>query len=181
MQPVDLSSHFFALFSLPVCFDIDVARLAERYRKLQGVVHPDKFANAGEAERRLSMQMAARVNEGFRILKDPLARARYLLELQGIELDDMDTAFDNAFLMEQMALRECLGEIRADPDPQQRLQQVTQDIVVRSQSLMVDLKESLQKDDAGALQQAKDLIRKLQFFRRLEQEVDAIDEALADF
>jgi molecular chaperone HscB len=179
-QMVDLSSNFFALFALPVSFDIDMTQLAARYRALQSTVHPDKFVNAGEAERRLSMQMAVRVNEGFHILKDPLARARYLLELQNIELNEQDIAFDNVFLMEQMELRECLSEVRASADPQQRLQQVMQDIAVRSRSLMASLAEQLQKGDAETLQQAKDLIHKLQFFRRLEEEADALDEELAE-
>ncbi len=38
---------------------------------------------------------------------------------------------------------------------------------------------SLQEDRTEALQQAKDLTRKLQFFRRLEEEIDALDDELA--
>ena len=104
MQAANLSDDFFVLFDLPVSFDVDLGALAERYREAQRAVHPDKFANASEAERRLSVQMAARVNEAHRVLKDPLARGRYLLELRGVDLDDMDTRFDGAFLMEQMEL-----------------------------------------------------------------------------
>jgi molecular chaperone HscB len=185
MQSVDLSSSYFVLFSLPVCFDIDRKILAERYRQLQRTVHPDKFVNAADSERRLSVQMAARVNEGFQILKDPLARARYLLELQGIELDDMNTAFDGAFLMEQMELRERLGDVKESADPHQQLQMIAGDISARIKELTESMASFLREGclagdkDEEALQHAKDLTRKLQFFRRLEEEIDALDDELA--
>jgi len=189
MQSVDLSSSYFVLFDLPVCFDIDHKILAERYRQLQRTVHPDRFVNAADSERRLSVQMAARVNEGFQILKDPLARARYLLELQGIELDDMNTAFDGAFLMEQMELRERLGDVKESADPHQQLQMIAGDISSRIKELTENMASFLredclqeggsQQDKDEALQHAKDLTRKLQFFRRLEEEIDALDDELA--
>ena len=102
MQAADLSSSFFALFDLPVSFDVDLDELSARFREAQRAVHPDKFASASEAERRLSVQLATRLNEAYRTLKDPLLRGRYLLEQRGVDLDDQDTAFDNGFLMAQM-------------------------------------------------------------------------------
>jgi len=99
MQAADLSSSFFVLFDLPVSFEVDLEVLSARYREAQRASHPDKFANASGAERRLSVQVATRINEAYRALKDPLSRGRYLLELKGVALDDTDTAFDGAFLM----------------------------------------------------------------------------------
>lgn len=181
MQAADLSSDFFALFDLPRSFEIDLNALAECYREAQRVVHPDKFANASEAERRLSVQMAARVNEGYRVLKDPLARARYLLELLGVDLDDMDTAFDGAFLMEQMELRERLATVKSNSDPHQQLHAISQDISAHDKALTTQMAEFLRLADADALQQARDITRKLQFFRRLNEEVDALDDELSEF
>lgn len=181
MLAADLSSDFFALFDLPRSFDVDLNALAECYREAQRAVHPDKFANASEAERRLSVQVAARVNEGYRTLKDPLARARYLLELLGVELDDMDTAFDGAFLMEQMELRERLADVKGSADPHQQLVKITQDINTESKALTAKMADFLQAADADSLQQARDITRKLQFFRRLNEEVEALDDELNAF
>ena len=183
MQSVDLSSSYFALFDLPVSFDVDRKILTERYRTLQRTVHPDRFANAAESERRLSMQMAARINEGFQILKDPLARGRYLLELRGVELNDLDTAFDGEFLMEQMDLRERLGAVRGSVDPHQQLQKISSDIDMRvkeiTEEMAVLFVEDSVENNGLALEKAKDLTRKLQFFRRLEEEVDSLDDDLS--
>src|SRR5512141_1081809 len=111
MHPAPGKNHF-ELFELPVTFDIDTDELAVRYRELQRRVHPDKYANASDQERRLSMQMTTMINEAFQTLKDPVWRGRYLLSLRGISLDDeIDTAMDPAFLTEQMELREELEEV----------------------------------------------------------------------
>ena len=52
---MDLTQNHFELFGLPVAFYIDAQKLEERYRELQRTLHPDRYANAGERERRLSV------------------------------------------------------------------------------------------------------------------------------
>ena len=108
---MELTQNHFELFGLPVAFDVDAQQLAERYRELQRILHPDRYANASDRERRLSIQHAAQVNEAFQTLKSSLRRARYLLQLKGVEFDDeKETHLDPAFLMEQMELREALAD-----------------------------------------------------------------------
>ena len=54
-----------------------------------------------------------RINEAFRRLKSPLARASYLCERHGTDLQaENNTAMPAAFLMQQMAWREALDEAR---------------------------------------------------------------------
>lgn len=180
MQTADLSTNYFALFGLPVSFNIDQNLLLTRYRDMQRVVHPDKFADASEPERRLSMQMAARLNEGLQTLKDPLARGRYLLELRGVELNDTDTALDNEFLMRQMELREHLDAIRDSENPMASLDHLTRDIQGQIQELTAQMAAALEDDDDASLRDARDKMRKLQFFRRLADEASELDEELAE-
>ena len=179
MQSSDLTSDYFALFGLPVSFDIDRAALSERYRELQRTVHPDRFANASDAERRLSMQLATRVNEGFRTLKDPLARARYLLELKGVDLDDTDTSLDGGFLMQQMELRERMEAVKGAADAERRLQALHGDIGKQERELIAELSRLFADGSAEALQQARNASRKLQFFHRLGEELAQLDDELA--
>jgi len=178
---VDLSSNYFALFDLPISFDLDQKKLVERYRSLQRTAHPDKFVNATETERRLSMQMAARINEGYQVLKDPLERGRYLLELQGIELDDTSAAMDNTFLMEQIELRERLGEIKGSDNQHQKLQKITSDINARAGEIVGNMSSLFIKNNMEALMQVRDLTRRLQFFRRLKDEVSILEDELSDY
>src|SRR5690349_23456145 len=103
------TQNHFELFGLPPQFAVDAAALQTRYRELQREVHPDRFARASQAEQRVSMQLATRVNEAYQTLKSPIARAGYLLELQGIDPEfETNTAMPAEFLAEQMEQRERL-------------------------------------------------------------------------
>ncbi|MFX5957017.1 Fe-S protein assembly co-chaperone HscB, partial [Acinetobacter baumannii] len=73
--------------------------------------HPDRFAHAGDAERRVAMQWAAHANEAYRTLRQPLKRAIYLLSLRGIDIQAANnTAMAPDFLMQQMEWREALQD-----------------------------------------------------------------------
>nr|WP_301291089.1 Fe-S protein assembly co-chaperone HscB [Robbsia andropogonis] len=104
----------FDLFGLPRQFAVDADVLAQRYRTIQSQVHPDRFASAGEAQKRIAMQWATRANEGYQTLRDPLARALYLLTLRGIDASaERNTAIAPAFLMQQIAWREAIEDAAA--------------------------------------------------------------------
>lgn len=180
MQQTDLTSDFFTLFGLPASFDVNISELTSRYREMQRAVHPDKFANASDAERRISMQIAARVNEGYKVLKDPLSRSRYLLKLKGVEVNDNETSLDSIFLMEQMELREQLGELAGSSDPEGELQIFKKHLTLRINEIVGHLGKIFE-EDSDQLQQAVELTMKLRFFRRLEEEAGELEEKLVEF
>lgn len=178
---MDLSSNHFELFGLPVGFDIDTAQLAEKYRELQRVLHPDRFANASDRERRLSVQQAAQVNAAYQTLRSPLRRARYLLELRGVEFDDeRQTHLDPDFLMAQMELREALAEVRSQADPFAALNRLMTDLAREREALETELARHLAQEDEAALEAARQIVQKLQFFARLQEEAEEIEEGLLD-
>ncbi|MFT3803272.1 MAG: Fe-S protein assembly co-chaperone HscB [Burkholderiaceae bacterium] len=112
-----LKQSFFEWFDLPERFAIDEATLDAAYRRVQTAVHPDRFAQAPEHERRLAMQWATQANEAYRTLRDPTRRARYLCERHGVDLGiETNTAMAPAFLMRQMEWREQLDDARAAAD-----------------------------------------------------------------
>lgn len=105
----------FSLFGLPSRFDLDAQALESAWRTVAAQVHPDRFATASPAERRVAMQWAARANETYRQLRDPLLRARYLCEQAGVDLQtESNTSMDTAFLMQQMTWREMMDDARDD-------------------------------------------------------------------
>lgn len=173
----------FALFGLPRDFRIDSKALDSRYLALQVETHPDRFATAGDAERRRALQWATHINEAYQTLKKPLARARYLLFLLGGE-DDFARhgALPADFLVAQMELREAvanaagagrgedLDSLRDDVARQRRAHyEALADILALAAS------EPTQR--AGALAQAADALRRLMFEEKL---IADIDEALAE-
>jgi len=173
-----MSENYFQLFGLPVSFEVDAEALALRYRDLQKAVHPDRYAGASERERLLSVQQASHINEAFRTLKEPLARARYLLELSGITLSDSDTSMDPMFLMEQMELRESLEAVREAADPFAALDKVRRSAEATERELIAELEALFQQGAAEALTQVPERLRKLQFMNKLLNEVDEREEDL---
>ena len=99
------ATNHFELFCLPTSFRIDPDALDHAYRTLQAQVHPDRHAGASDLERRVAMQTSTRVNAAYQALKDPIERARYLLQLRGIyALDETDTKLAVGFLEQQLAV-----------------------------------------------------------------------------
>jgi molecular chaperone HscB len=180
MQQLDLGKNYFELFDLPISFDIDNRDLAARYRQLQRRVHPDRFADGSDQERRLSMQMTALINEAFHTLKDPLNRGRYLLKLRGVDTgEETDTSMEPEFLMEQMELREALSQVRQDSDPFARLDEVAHRIEERYTMRVRQLGELLADDNGAGNQQARNVVRELQFFDKLRRELEELEEQVA--
>lgn len=175
MQPAT-GNNYFELFGIPVSFEVDQELLSLRYRELQRVFHPDRFAGASDQEKRLSVQQAALINEALQTLKTPLPRARYLLELNGITLDESDTKMDPAFLMEQMELRESLAEVRGKDDPFSELNRLRDRIESTERELVQTLQQLF--SEGSELERGKDLIRRMQFIQRLLGEVDELEEDL---
>lgn len=111
-----MDNHF-TLLGLTPDFAIDLAQLEENYRQLQAKVHPDKFVTASPAERLQSMQTATQANEAYQTLKNPTSRAKYLLQLQGVDTnDEQNTVMPPDFLMAQMEWREAIDDAKAAND-----------------------------------------------------------------
>jgi molecular chaperone HscB len=177
----ELSSTHFELFGLPQTFALDRDLLDSRFRELQKTVHPDRFASASDQERRISMQQATRINEGYQTLKDPLRRGRYLLELCGyVFSDEHHTISDPEFLMEQMELREALGGLQGSPDPLGRLGVVMDRIAADLDALVTELNDNLAAGSANNHDVAAATLMKMQFFRKLEDEALELEARLED-
>jgi molecular chaperone HscB len=101
----------FARLGLPAALDLDAAALDKAYFARQRQWHPDRFVGKPAEQRAKASVEAAALNDAYRTLKDPLARAIYLAELNGIELPgDGKTIDDPELLMEVMDAREELHE-----------------------------------------------------------------------
>lgn len=178
---IDFSKNYFDLFGLPVGFQIDKGALADHYRDLQKLVHPDRFANASSAEQRLALQQATQVNEGFETLRDPLKRAQYLLLLLGVEAGgDNATTSDHDFLIQQMELREALAEAPQQADPLAELERLMAEIggLIREQLAQL----AVQFEDASPeqLHAARESVLRMQFLNKLHQEAEVLESRLEE-
>jgi molecular chaperone HscB len=170
---MNLSDDDFTLFGLPPRFSLDRADLDERWRALQGQVHPDRFVTGSGASQRMAMQWTLRVNEAHQRLKDPLKRAAYLCELRGAPLEaEKNTQMPASFLMQQMAWREALDEARSPDD----VRAIEADVLAHEQELFAQLERTL--DGGGDAHAAAQQVRALMFVARFRHDVDHRLEAL---
>jgi len=171
-----LTQNFYELFRLSPSYSIDNGELAIRYRELQQTVHPDRFVTAADAERRVSMQLAAHVNEAYQTLKHPLSRARYLLEIYGVNTDH-GANLSNDFLVEQMELRERLENLVGESQPLVTLMDLRDDLENRLRDLQQTFASHV---DSKELDLALCVFNKMQFFYRLQEELDQKEEQLSE-
>lgn len=171
----------YALFSFEPGFVIDRTLLQTRYRDLQRAMHPDRFVSAGNQERRIAMQKSTQINEAFRILNDSMERARYLLNIRGYAWDDDSaTVSDIDFLMTQMTLRESIAEVKAAEDPFAVIGDIMGHIMKALMQYEQDLTVLFDEASESANRQAAEIIKKMQFFRKLEQEAFELEAELED-
>jgi molecular chaperone HscB len=171
---MDFHANHFQLFDLPANFRIDTDKLEAAYRKLQNEVHPDRFASSGEAEKRLSMQWATKVNEAFQTLKKPLSRGTYLLHLQGIEaFSEKHTSFPPAFLMQQMEWREAIADARQVRNIE-ALDKLTHEL--RAEAKRMEEQLAIELDDTADYESAAATVRKLKFMHKLIEEIGDAQE-----
>lgn len=119
VQPPAPIDHF-ARLGLPRAFDLKIPILDQLYFGFQRQLHPDRFAAAAPKAKQISQSQAVAFNEAYETLKDPLARAAYLLALDGIKVEGegAHTIADEELLMEQMERREALMEAEDIPSVQ---------------------------------------------------------------
>ena len=175
---IDFSRNHFELFGLPQRFRFDPALLDRAYHDLQGAVHPDRFAAAGVTEQRLALQSSARVNEAYRALKDPVARAQYLLSLHGIEaFSETDTSLATDFLERQLERREDAGEAAAAHDSG-ALQTLL--AAVRAESAYLEQRVEALLDTEASWDLARQRVRELKFLQKFAADIDAMLSQLDD-
>jgi molecular chaperone HscB len=167
---VSLNDSHFDLFDLPAQFALDSAVLDHAYRTVQAQVHPDRFAAAGDAQKRIAMQWATRTNEAYQTLRDPLKRATYLLSLRGIDVGaENNTAMEPAFLMQQMEWRESIEDAAAAKNVD-ALDALLDELRNEERMRFDKLGASL---DSGANQAAGEAVRQLMFIERVASEISA--------
>ncbi|MGA2549580.1 MAG: Fe-S protein assembly co-chaperone HscB [Burkholderiaceae bacterium] len=167
---MDISQSHFALFGLPERFEIDRQALDGAYRRVLSEVHPDRFASAGDTERRIALQWSTQANGAYRTLKDDVARASYLSELRGIALDvESNTYMAPDFLMEQLEWREAL-EAAQDEGDVAALEGLYERLVARRTEALREI--GMLFDEAGDADTIAQAVRKLMFLQKFAEDIE---------
>lgn len=168
----------FETLGAPRRFDLDLAIVEKTHRDLSRALHPDKFAQAGRAERRASLENAASVNEAWRIVRDPIRRAEALFRLEGVAVGETnEPKASPAFLMDVMEQREALADARASRNLDE-VRKLGAAVEVRARTVERKLSAGFENGSPSkeTLAALLPLLGELRFYRRFLDEVLAIEE-----
>jgi molecular chaperone HscB len=119
------------------------------------------------------VQWSARVNEAYRILKSPVRRAQYLLEMNGVDVQfETNTQMPTDFLLQQLELREALEQAKS-PAALDDLQ-----AKVRREKSLLEAGIARLADERKDYAAAAGEVRKLMFLERLGEEIEQAYEGV---
>jgi molecular chaperone HscB len=76
--------RFYEALGLDPQLALDAEDLKKRFYERSREWHPDKFSRRSPEEQKKALDMTAVLNDAFRTLRDPIARAEYFLEERGL-------------------------------------------------------------------------------------------------
>ena len=119
-----------------------------------------------QKEQEYSEKQSALVNKAYRTLQKPLSRGLYMLELEGMHIEEgTDPGADANFLMELMEINEAVDEAQSAEEAN----------ISFGKSTKVKLKELTEQIDValrtGQLQAAKALLAQMKYFANVEDKV----------
>jgi molecular chaperone HscB len=93
---------------------VDPQDLQNRFYTLSRQVHPDRFTRRSPNEKQFSLEATAILNDAYRVLRDPISRAEYILKEQGFDIGEQRSNDVPPELLEEvfelnMALEEMRG------------------------------------------------------------------------
>lgn len=170
-QPAPPGEDLFAALGLPRRFAVEPAELERRWKDGVRAVHPDRFARAAPRARSVASARSALLHQAYRTLREPRARAAYLLSLLGAG----PGAASPALLEEQLALRERLASAHA-AGASAVLRQAAEQVAERLAALDRRLAAALAPAEPGeaALREAAALLAEARLLERALEEASAI-------
>ncbi|KAI8618808.1 HSCB C-terminal oligomerization domain-containing protein, partial [Chytriomyces sp. MP71] len=142
-------------------FDVDLGALKQRFLALQQIVHPD--ANSQRSQREFSEKQSVFINKAYQTLRDPLSRAKYMLHLNGIHIDEsVKGGMDPSSLMKIMDIWEAIEEVE---------DQAGLDILMKEneERISTEVQASSKAFEASDLEAARKAVTKLQYWYSLRQ------------
>jgi molecular chaperone HscB len=103
----------FAVFGLPRKLAVEMSLLEQKFLQLSWKLHPDNFVNASSEDRELSLKRSSELNDAYRVLRDPVGRVEYLLQIEGERQEGEKKQQAPPELLEEVfELNESLDELR---------------------------------------------------------------------
>jgi molecular chaperone HscB len=178
-----MARDHFEVLGLARAFHVDAADMESRYLALQMQTHPDRFAKAMPRERMEAVVRNTELNDAYKVLKNDIKRAEYILKLEGIDVGEekpqsttgatKQLVVDPKLLIEVMELREALADARSDED-EPKVAALTADVKARRDKALAVVDAGFvayEKGDKSTLDAIARALVSLRYYGRFMDEV----------
>jgi len=181
-------TNYFEVLGIPKKLSIDTTELEKVYHDLSKKNHPDFFLNQGEDKYLDALETSSQINQGYKILKDPLGRINYILALDAPQLlAEKDNSVAPDLLMKVMEIQETIESYHDAPEREKEsiineLAEIKNDLNEDVNSILNDINEMFKKYDEAIeknedtiepLMKMKTLLHKRNYINTLIHTIDA--------
>ncbi|KAH7718860.1 Protein DNJ-15 [Aphelenchoides avenae] len=156
LQPLPPGVDYFSYLGIDRKYKIDEATLKNAFRQLQTIVHPDKHGGSSTEEQDISHQHSSYLNQAYRTLREPRTRAKYLLEISNMKVDEKP---DDDLALEMMELNEEIEETQDQAQLKRKLSVLESE----AQRLMDDIEKHF---ELNRLEEVRNCLNRLRFYGR---------------
>jgi molecular chaperone HscB len=172
---------YYEFFGLPLQLSLDAEDLQNRFYKLSRLLHPDRYTRRSEQERRFSLEASSILNDAYRVLKDPIQRAEYVLRQEGFPAGEQRNKDVPPELLEEVfELNMALDELRGgDLEVLPQLEQMRNRFLAMLGGIDSDLNALFARHDTATgeerrqvLAEIRSTLNRRRYISNLIQEVD---------
>lgn len=176
------TADYFRFFGLEPRLKIDGAGLEKSFYELSRLLHPDRYMRKSPIEQQYSLEATAILNDAYRVLRDPVARAEYVLRQAGFaSVEPRAKTLDPALLEEVFELNEALEELRrGDRSARPALEQARERFLGRRAEIDAELERLFERYDESRVRAVLADIRQVLDRRKYVQNlIEQLDRELS--
>ena len=173
-----LPSNYYDFFGLEHRLHLDLKDLEKRFYALSRQYHPDRFTLKTREEQQYALDATAILNDAYRTLRDPLARAEYLLKENGFDIGEQGSKNVPTELLEEVfELNMALEELRGGDDAARpALEDARNKFLGMRDRIDSELEAKFteydQKRDGNVLSEIRGMLNRRRYIRNLVNEVE---------
>ena len=173
-----LPADYFELFGIARGLDVDEASMQRRFYELSRQFHPDKYAGGSAEEQQYALDATAQINDAWRVFRDPVKRAEYLLKLEGFDIGEQRSKDVPPELLEEVfELNMMLEELReGDESTRPRLEEERGRFVELLATVDSDLRNEFRRydreRDSSVLSAIRGILNRRRYIQNLVNEVE---------
>lgn len=171
---------YFQFFGLERKLFLDTKDLQNRFYELSRKLHPDRFTRKPEQEKANSLEASSILNDAYRVLREPVARAEYLLKHEGFDIGEQRSKDVPPELLEEVfELNMALEELRmGDEDARGAIEDARRKFIAMREAIDVEIEELFKKydkaEDRAVLQKIRGVLNRRRYVRNLVSEVENV-------